>query len=98
MTVAGCHAALDMPAACQHDESVPHINLPELPGIVGLLVQYPNTAGPLTGLAAALLRGPSPLPPGERKTTAAFVSRRNECGYCAGMHGAVAGHLLDQEG
>jgi hypothetical protein len=36
---------------------VPHIELPELPGIVGLLVQYPQTAGPLNGLADALLRG-----------------------------------------
>jgi uncharacterized peroxidase-related enzyme len=77
---------------------VPHINLPELPGIVGLLVQYPHTAGPLNGLADALLRGPSPLTPGERETIAAYVSSRNECVYCSGIHGAVAAHLLHQEG
>jgi len=89
---------LDTPTAAQDDGSVPHINLPELPGIVGLLVQYPHTAGPLNGLADALLRGPSPLTPGERETIAAYVSNRNECAYCAGIHGAVATHLLHQEG
>ncbi|MEU8233509.1 carboxymuconolactone decarboxylase [Actinoplanes sp. NPDC048967] len=77
---------------------MPHINLPELPGMVGLLVQYPHTAGPLNGLADALLRGPSPLTPGERETIAAYVSSRNECTYCSGIHSAVAGHLLHQEG
>ncbi len=87
-----------MPSAAQDDGRVPHINLPELPGMVGLLVQYPHTAGPLNGLADALLRGPSPLTPGERETIAAVVSSRNECTYCSGIHGAVATHLLHQEG
>jgi len=89
---------LDTPAPAQHDGRVPHINLPDLPGIVGLLVQYPHTAGPLNGLADALLRGPSPLTPGERETIAAAVSAHNECGYCSGIHGAVATHLLHREG
>jgi uncharacterized peroxidase-related enzyme len=87
-----------MHSAGKHDGRVPHINLPDLPGIVGLLVQYPHTAGPLNGLADALLRGPSPLSPGERETIAAYVSNRNECAYCSGVHGAVATHLLHQEG
>jgi len=77
---------------------VPHVDLPDLPGIVGLLVRYPRTAGSLNGLADALLRGPSPLTPGERETIAAYVSSRNECGFCAETHGAVARHLLHQEG
>jgi uncharacterized peroxidase-related enzyme len=72
---------------------VPHINLPQLPGIVGLLVQYPQTAGPLNGLADALLRGPSSLTPAERETIAAYVSARNDCTFCAETHGAVARHL-----
>jgi uncharacterized peroxidase-related enzyme len=87
-----------MPVGAQHDGRVPHINLPDLPGMVGLLVQYPHTAGPLNGLADALLRGPSPLTPGERETIAAYVSSRNECTYCSGIHGAVAAHLLHEEG
>ena len=75
------------------DGGVPHIKLPNLPGIVGLLVQYPQTAGPLNGLTDALLRGPSSLTPGERETIAAYVSTRNECTFCAETHGAVARHL-----
>jgi AhpD family alkylhydroperoxidase len=77
---------------------VPHISLPDLPGIVGPLAQFPRTAGPLNGLADALLRGPSSLTPGERKSIAAYVSSRNECTFCAETHGAVDRHLLHQEG
>ena len=86
-------SALDGWAWCGHDGWVAHIDLPELPGIVGLLVQFPQTAGPLNGLADALLRGPSSLSPAERETIATFVSARNECTFCAETHGAVARHL-----
>ena len=72
---------------------VPHIDLPPLPGIAGLLAGHPETAGPLNSLAEALLRGPSPLTPAHRETIAAYVSRRNECTFCAETHGAVARHL-----
>jgi uncharacterized peroxidase-related enzyme len=72
---------------------VPHIDLPPLPGIAGLLAGHPETAGPLNSLAEALLRGPSPLTPAQRETIAAYVSRRNECTFCAETHGAVARHL-----
>jgi alkylhydroperoxidase family enzyme len=40
---------------------MPHIELPPLPGIAGLLAGFPETAGPLNTLAEALLRGPSQL-------------------------------------
>jgi AhpD family alkylhydroperoxidase len=72
---------------------VPHIDLPPLPGIAGLLAGYPRTAGPLNTLAETLLRGPSPLTPAQRESIAAHVSRRNECTFCAETHGAVARHL-----
>ena len=72
---------------------VPHIDLPPLPGIAGLLAGHPETAGPLNDLAETLLRGPSPLTPAERESIAAYVSRRNECTFCAETHGAVARHL-----
>jgi uncharacterized peroxidase-related enzyme len=72
---------------------VPHIHLPPLPGIVGLLIEHPQTAGPLNGLADALLRGPSSLTPTERETIAAYVSARNECTFCAQTHAAVARRL-----
>ncbi|MFB9235530.1 carboxymuconolactone decarboxylase family protein [Plantactinospora siamensis] len=72
---------------------MPHIDLPPLPGIAGLLAGYPLTAGPLNSLAEALLRGPSPLTPAQRESIAAYVSRRNECAFCAETHGAVARKL-----
>jgi uncharacterized peroxidase-related enzyme len=40
--------------------------------------------------APSLLRGPSDWSPGERELLAAFVSRRNECPYCVGVHTATA--------
>ena len=61
-----------------------------------MLVQFPQTAGPLNGLADALLRGPSSLSPAERETIATFVSSRNECTFCTETHGAVARHLHGQ--
>ena len=76
---------------------VPHIDLPPLPGIAGLLAGHPETAGPLNSLAEALLRGPSPLTPAQRETIAASVSRGNDCTYCAETHGAVARHLSGPE-
>jgi AhpD family alkylhydroperoxidase len=72
---------------------VPHIDLPPLPGIAGLLAGYPETAGPLNNLAEALLRGPSPLTAQQRESIAAYVSRRNDCTFCAETHGAVARQL-----
>jgi len=77
---------------------VPHIDLPPLPGIVGLLAAHPETAGPLNSLAEALLRGPSPLTAAQRETIAAYVSRRNECTFCTETHGAVARHLSRNDG
>ncbi len=77
---------------------VPHIDLPPLPGIAGLLAGHPETAGPLNSLAEALLRGPSPLTPAQRETIAAYVSRRNDCTFCAETHGAVARHLARDGG
>jgi AhpD family alkylhydroperoxidase len=72
---------------------VPHIALPPLPGIAGLLAGHPETAGPLNDLAEALLRGPSPLTSQQRETIAAYVSRRNGCTFCAETHGAAARYL-----
>jgi uncharacterized peroxidase-related enzyme len=74
---------------------VAHIELGNgLPGIRGLLAYRPATAGPLMDLAEVLLRGDSTLSRGERELIAAYVSRRNECEYCAGSHGASAAALL----
>ena len=68
-----------------------HIDLPEgLPGIVGPMTAYPESGAALNGLAEVLLRGPSPLTPAERELIATYVSRRNECVFCANTHAAVA--------
>ena len=72
-----------------------HIELGNgLPGIRGLLVYRPATAGPLMDLAEVLLRGDNTLSRGERELIAAYVSRGNECAYCAGSHSASAAALL----
>ncbi len=72
-----------------------HIRVPEgLPGIRSLLVFRPETAGPLSALADALLHAPNTLTPGERELIAARVSRLNQCAYCYASHSAIAGcHL-----
>lgn len=75
-----------------------HISLPEgLPGIVGLLEQYPKTGQHLRGLAHELLRGESALTPGERELIAAYVSSENNCFFCMSSHSAAARHLLGDQ-
>ncbi|MFI0368967.1 carboxymuconolactone decarboxylase family protein [Actinomadura sp. 1N219] len=73
-----------------------HIDLDDaVPGLPSLLRYRPETAGPLSALAEALLRGPSPLERGERELIAAYVSELNGCRFCAGSHGACAAAQLD---
>lgn len=72
-----------------------HIELGnEIPGIRGLLAYRPDTGEVLSELADVLLRGDSTLSRGERELIAAYVSRGNECEYCAGSHGATAAAQL----
>jgi uncharacterized peroxidase-related enzyme len=79
----------------REDAQMAHIELPEgLPGIVGPMIAYPETEKHLNGLADALLRGRSSLTPGEREMIAAFVSKGNECSFCAQLHASTARHLL----
>ena len=68
-----------------------------LPGIVGLMAFRPDTAASLQQLANALLVGPFPgstLTRGERELTAAVVSTRNDCNFCASSHAAFAAAQL----
>ena len=72
-----------------------HITLPEgVPGILGPLMQYPETAQHLSGLAESLLRGPSTLTAAEREVIATYVSSQNNCVFCMSSHGAAARSLL----
>jgi len=68
-----------------------HITLPEgAPGIVGPMIAYPETQKHLSGLAEAMLRGPSSLTSAERELIATYVSSRNECHFCTQSHAAAA--------
>ncbi|MDB5281570.1 MAG: carboxymuconolactone decarboxylase [Bacteroidota bacterium] len=74
-----------------------HIHLKnELPGISGLLFDFPETAKPLCDLAETLLRKPHSLTSGERELIAAYVSHKNNCNFCHSSHAAAAtAHLKD---
>ena len=75
-----------------------HIKLPDgAPGIIGPLTQYPESAKHLSGLADAVLRGPSSLSPAEREMIATHVSAGNECQFCMNSHAAVARHYLGKD-
>ncbi len=74
---------------------VPHIDVhPATPGIRAFLNYRRDTGDILSQFVELLLRGPSPLSPGERETIAAFVSSRNECAFCTASHSAAAKHQL----
>jgi uncharacterized peroxidase-related enzyme len=79
---------------------MPHIELGvddhTFPGMAGLAMYRPETAGPLLQLAQTLLRGPNTLTPGERELIASYVSSRNECRFCVLSHGAFAAAQLDE--
>jgi len=66
----------------------------DIPGIRGLLAYRPETAVPIGELAEVLLRGDNSLSRGERELIAAYVSRLNECVYCASAHSATAAAQL----
>ena len=73
-----------------------YIQVPsDLPGIRALLAFRPETAGPISTLADALLHAPGPLAPGERELIAAYVSRLNDCRFCHVSHAAIAACHLD---
>jgi AhpD family alkylhydroperoxidase len=54
------------------------------------LSTYADLLEKLRSYGHRLMRGPSPLTPGEREFIAAFVSGINSCRYCHGAHSLVA--------
>ena len=77
---------------------MPHIDLPNLPGIRGPMAFRPETSKPLNELVEVLLRHPNSLSPGERELIATYVSAQNHCHYCQSIHGAIAAaHLGGDE-
>ena len=69
-----------------------HIALPAgLPGIIGPMKQYPETARPLNDLAQVLLvKDSETFNKAERETVASYVSYLNNCIFCSESHMAVA--------
>lgn len=74
---------------------MPHIELPNLPGIRGPMAFRPETSKPLNELVEVLLRHENSLTQGERELIATYVSAQNNCHYCQSIHGAIAAAHLD---
>ena len=73
-----------------------HIKVPDgVPGIRGLMQFRPETALPLNQLVEVLLVADNSLSRGERELIASYVSKLNDCHYCATSHGAYAAAQLD---
>ena len=72
-----------------------HIEVPPgVPGIRSLFMTRMDTAGPMLELCQTLLRGPSPLTPGERELIASFVSSGNQCRFCTRAHSDTAALMI----
>jgi uncharacterized peroxidase-related enzyme len=74
---------------------MPHIDLPNFPGIRGPMAFRPETSKPLNELVEVLLREQNSLTAGERELIATYVSSLNDCHYCQSIHGAIAAAHLD---
>lgn len=64
--------------------------LPPDATLADLRQTYADLLDHLRPYAERLMRGPSPLSPGERELIAAYVSGVNSCRYCYGAHSRVA--------
>jgi uncharacterized peroxidase-related enzyme len=65
-------------------------SLPENATLVDLRRAHGELLEKLRPYANRLMRGPSPLSPGQRELIAAYVSAINSCRYCYGTHSRVA--------
>ena len=75
--------------------------MPSLPASASLLdvfKRYPDTNRHLIEFHEVLLRAPCPFSEAERELIAAYVSRKNGCGYCSGVHTLTAEKLGMAEG
>lgn len=61
-------------------------NLPAGAKVYDVFSRRPATFGPFTEACEQIMRGPSPLSPGERELIGAFVSKLNACPYCHDVH------------
>ena len=65
-------------------------SLPENATLLDLRQMYADLLEKLRPYGHRLMRGRSPLTPGERELIAAYVSGVNSCRYCFGAHSRVA--------
>jgi uncharacterized peroxidase-related enzyme len=65
-------------------------SMPEDATTKEIFAGHPEIYSHLTRASEAILRGPSPLTPGERELIGAYVSALNACQYCYGGHRAAA--------
>ncbi len=65
-------------------------SLPENATLADLRCIYADLLEKLRPYGHRLMRGPSPLTPGQRELIAAYVSGVNSCRYCHGSHSLVA--------
>lgn len=65
-------------------------SLPDNATLLDLRKTYSDLLEKLRPYGHQLMRGPSPLTPGERELIAAYVSGVNSCRYCFGAHSRVA--------
>jgi uncharacterized peroxidase-related enzyme len=77
-----------------------HIRVPEnVPGIIGPMMAYPETAKHLNALAETLLcQETETFSKAERETVANYVSFLNECVFCSESHAAVADVHWNRDG
>jgi uncharacterized peroxidase-related enzyme len=64
--------------------------LPDSPTLLDLRAKYADLLDLLRPYGHRLMRGPSPLTPGQRELIAAYTSATNACRYCHGVHKLVA--------
>jgi len=68
-------------------------SLPENATLADLRRTYADLLEKLRPYGQRLMRGPSPLTPGQRELIAAFVSGVNSCRYCHGAHSTLYTNL-----
>jgi uncharacterized peroxidase-related enzyme len=68
-----------------------------VPDIMHLFRFKKSATDHLVRFTDEVMRGPSPLSPGLRELIGAFVSKRNQCGFCSCAHAPVAAELLGNE-
>jgi len=68
-----------------------------VPEIMHLFRFKKRSTDHLVRFTEEVMRGPSPLSRGMRELIGAYVSSRNQCGFCSCAHAPVAAELLGQQ-